>query len=133
MPDPPHPGRARTARLVILPAEIDAANARRVREKLAAAALPGVTVVIADLRATVSCDGEGAYSLAQAHRQAAAHRVDLRLVVPSADVRRVFAALGLDRLVRLYPSVEAALAPAAAPLPLVTISGPGGGSPAPQG
>jgi anti-anti-sigma factor len=130
MPDPPHPGRTRTARLVILPAAIDAANARRVREKLAAAALPGITVVIADLRATVSCDCEGAYSLAQAHRQAAANHVDLRLVVASADVRHVFAILRLDRLMRLYPSVEAALTPDAAP-PLAAVSDRG--APAQQG
>lgn len=119
MPDPPHPGRARTVRLVILPATIDAANASRVRGKLAAAAaVPGVTTVIADLRATGSCDCEGAYSLVQAHRQAAARHVDLRLAAPSAEVQRLFAMLRLDGLVPLYPGVDAALAPAAVPLPL---------------
>jgi anti-anti-sigma factor len=117
MPDLQHPGRTQKARLVVLPAEIGIANARRIRERLAAAARPGVTTVIADMTATVWCDGEGAYSLAQARQQAAARGVDLRLAVPSADVRRVFQIFRLEGLVSLYPSVEAALVPAPAPAP----------------
>jgi anti-anti-sigma factor len=118
MPDLHHPGRTQTTRIVVLPAQIGIANARRIRERLAAAARPGVTTVIADMTATVLCDGEGAYSLAQAHQQAAARGVDLRLAVPSADVRRVFQILRLEGLVHLYPSVEVALAPTPAPAPL---------------
>jgi anti-anti-sigma factor len=133
VPDPPHPGRTRTARLVILPATIDIANASRVRDKLAAAAaLPGITTVIADLRAAGSCDCEGAYSLVQAHRQAAVNHVDLRLVAPSAEVQRIFAILRLDGLVHLYPSVDAALAPAAVPLPVGAMTDRGSGRPDPR-
>ncbi len=127
MPELQHLGRTRTARVVILPAEITIGNARRIRERLAAGARPGVTAVIADMTATVVCDGEGAFSLAQAHQQSAARGVELRLAVPSAEVRRVFPILGLERLVHLYPSVEAALAPAPAPAPLQLGSQTGGG------
>ena len=127
MPDPQHPGTSRATRIVVLPAEIGISNARRVRERLAAAARPGVTAVVADMTATVVCDGEGAFSLAQAHQQSAARGVELRLAVPSAEVRRVFQILGLELLVDLYPSVEAALAPAPAPAPLQLGSQAGGG------
>jgi anti-anti-sigma factor len=124
MIDPPRPAYAQQT-VVCLPAQIDIVNSQQVREKLAAVALAGVTTVIADMTRTVSCDGEGAYSLAQAHRQLATHHnVQLRLAAPSAKVRAVFAKLGLDDLVHLYPNLDAALAPGPAPLPVTTTSSP---------
>jgi anti-anti-sigma regulatory factor len=115
------PGPAAAAhpiRVVAMPAAITIANAGQVRDRLAAAAaLPHVTTVVADLTRTMSCDGEGAYSLAQAHRDAAAYEVDLRLAALSAEVLLVFARLGLEALLPLYPSVSAAIAAGPGPAP----------------
>lgn len=71
----------------------------------------GAAMVVADMTRTSFCDGEGAYSLAQACREAAANGVELRLVIPSADVLRIFAGLGLDAMLRIYPTIDAAFAP----------------------
>ena len=109
-----HPPARAQQTVVGLPAQIDIANSGRIRDKLAAS---GVTTVIADLSRTALCDGEGACSLAQAHRQLAAdYGVELRLAVPSAAVRGVLAMLAVDGQVVIYLSLEAALAPGPAPL-----------------
>lgn len=94
--------------VVSLPAEIDIANARRIRGVLMGAAAPGVKTVVADLTRTVFCDCEGAYSLAQAYTQLAGRGVDLRLVTPAEAVRRVFAMLTLDQVVPMYDSLDEA-------------------------
>ena len=49
--------------VVVLPDEIDFLNADSVGERLAAALVPGVAVVIADLTVTVFCDCAGVRSL----------------------------------------------------------------------
>jgi anti-sigma B factor antagonist len=95
--------------VVALPAEIDMANADDVGEQLRSAFTPGVTIVVADLTFTVFCDSYGMRSLVLAHRCAAAHHAQLRLVVSYASVLQVLKLAGLDRLLPVYPSLGAAL------------------------
>ena len=96
--------------VVALPAEIDMANADRVGEQLGAAMAPGVTTVIADMTATTFCDSSGISMLVRAHRQAAACRTELRLVVPATAVLRSLAIASIDHLLPIYPSLSTALA-----------------------
>ena len=101
--------------IVGLPAEIDAANAPGVGQRLCSAFAPGVTLVVADLTLTVFCDSSGMTQLVLAHHCAAAHHAQLRLVVPHAKVLGALTLAGLDRLLPVYPSLDAALA--AEPVP----------------
>jgi anti-sigma B factor antagonist len=96
--------------VVALPVEIDIANARRVRQELYSALATGAAVVVADMTATTFCDSMGCRALIMAHRQARAGNAELRLAVPSAGVLRVMAITCMDKVLRIYPSLDAALA-----------------------
>jgi anti-anti-sigma factor len=95
--------------IVTWPAEVDLANSGQVAEELTAAFRPGVRVVIADLSATRYCDSSGMRVLLLAHDAALAHEAELRLVIPPSAVLRALTILGFDRLLQIYPSLEAAL------------------------
>jgi anti-anti-sigma factor len=96
--------------VVAFPEHVDVSNAAQIREQLLAAFDRGAAVVIADMSATVRCDHAGIDAVARAYQQAAVRRADLRLVATTRGVRRLLAAEGLDRLVLVYSSVEAAVA-----------------------
>ena len=104
MVDTQHVTRAQR-RLAVLtfPAEIDICNARRLGGELGSV-LASAAMVIADLTATTFCDCSGVRVLVLAQEQAAATGIELRLVVPSAGVRRTFALTGADRLLPVYPA-----------------------------
>lgn len=105
-------GLARTevgSTVVALPAELSAASALSVGEELDTVLAAGITTVIVDLTATTSCDSSGVAVLALARGKAVAHNAELRLVAPSAAVRHVLALAGLDRVLRIYPSMDEAL------------------------
>jgi anti-anti-sigma factor len=105
-----HEREAGTA-VVRLPDEIDMSNTGQVGEELRAAVAPGVTVVVADLTATTFCDSAGVRQLVLAHDKAAASGAQLRLAVTEgAAVDRILKLIGLEQLMPLYPTVEAALA-----------------------
>ncbi len=108
--------------VVMPPEHINAANAGQIREELLALINRGAAVLIVDMTATASCDYAGAEALVRAHRRAVANGTQLRLVVPAEVVRRVVSANGLDRLVSVYPSREAALA-AGLPVPQASAAG----------
>ena len=59
---------------------------------------------------TTFCDSSGVTELALGRQDAVAKGVELRLVVTSAQVRQILAITGLDRLLRVYPTMSAALA-----------------------
>jgi anti-anti-sigma factor len=92
---------ARRHLVVALPEQIDATNAGRVADKLTSAISQGGTV-IADMSATTFCDCAGARAVVQAHKRAAASHAQLRVVVTTAQVRRLFDLLGVDRLLDIY-------------------------------
>jgi anti-anti-sigma factor len=100
----------RTAEPVIvrLPAEIDVSNAESVYDQLCSVCAPGFAVV-ADLTSTAFCDSLGVRQMVLAHQHARVMGAELRLAVPSGGVRRVLELLGLDQVLLLYPTVEAAL------------------------
>jgi len=55
--------------------------------------------------------------LVLAHRQAAANGAELRLAVPAPAVLRALKLVRMDCLLPIHPSLDAALAPEAAPEP----------------
>ena len=105
---------AQTA-VITLPAEIDITGARRLCGEVGSALVSGATVVVADMTATTFCDSSGARILVLAWEQAAVNGIDLRIVVPSAAVRRGFTLMGLDGFFPFYPSLSAALTALPAP------------------
>ncbi len=96
--------------VVTLPEDIDLSNAGQIREQLLTVINRGAAVLIADMTATISCDYAGAEAVIRAHQRAVISGTDLRLVVTAQIVRRLLSYNGLDRLVSIYPSLEAAQA-----------------------
>jgi len=97
--------------VVPMPAEIDLANAARVGEQLRTAAGAGVTVIVADLTGTQFCDSAGIRTLLAARDDVAQH-AQLRLAVAQdGAVRRALQAIGLQHVLPMHPTVEAALDP----------------------
>ena len=113
MVDDAQPGPRSQRVVVALPGEIDMANADQIGQQLDAALTPGVATVIADMTATRFCDTSGVRMLVLANRGAAAHNAELRVVIPSASILRVLAITKVDRVLRIYPSLEGALTPPA--------------------
>jgi|SRR5215813_13775506 len=105
------------ARLAVvpLPATIDITNARHIGDELDSAFAPGVRTVVADMTLTTFCDSSGAGELVLAHKKAAAEGINLRLAMPSGAVRRIFEIIGLDQVLAIYPSLDAAMPAGYAP------------------
>jgi anti-anti-sigma factor len=96
--------------VVTLPEHIDVTNVAQLREQLLSLINRRAAVLIADMTATVSCDHAAVDAIARAYQRAAVSGTQLRLVVTAPVVRRVLGIEGLDRLVSIYPTVEAATA-----------------------
>jgi anti-anti-sigma factor len=112
--------------VVALPEHIDVSNAGLIREQLLSLINRGAAILIADMTVTVSCDHAGADAMVRAYQRATVSGTQLRLVVFAPVVRRVLSLNGLDRLVSIYSSLEAAIAagaPAAALPPLAEPAG----------
>ena len=95
--------------IVTLPGEIDVTNAQSIGDELQAACGPGVAVVIADMTGTAFLDSSGVRYLLLASEHAANANAELRLVIESAAVLRVLQLTGVDRLLKTYPTLQAAL------------------------
>ena len=106
--------------IVPLPEHIGLSNAGLIREELLSVINRGATTLIADMTATISCDHAGADAVARAFQRAVISGTELRLVVTAQIVRRVLDINGLDRLVSIYPSLEAATA-ARPPAPVLAL------------
>src|SRR5512146_765946 len=96
--------------MVTLPEHVDATNAGQLREQLLELVNRGAEVLIVDMTATASCDYGGAEALSRAYHRAAVNGTQLRVATASPQVRRILSTQGLDRLVSIYPSLEAARA-----------------------
>lgn len=96
--------------VVAFPEHVDAANAASIGDQLRAALGEGAAVVIADMSATALCDDAGGDALVHAYQVAAVSKAELRLVVRAPAVDRLVSDTGLDRLVAVFRSVEAAAA-----------------------
>jgi anti-anti-sigma factor len=106
--------------VVTLPEHIGVADSEPIREQLLDLLNQGASVLIADMTGTLSCDRSGSDALVRAYQRAAAGGAQLRVAVTATGVRQVLEDSGLDRLVSIYLSVEAAMAagaPGVIPLP----------------
>ncbi len=99
--------------VMIMPDEIDVSNAGYVGEQLRSAITPGAGAVVADLTATTFCDSFAVLHLMLAHDKAVANNVQLLFVVPAGAVLRLLELVGARRVLRICPTVTAALAAAA--------------------
>ena len=96
--------------IVAFPGHVDVSNASLLRDRLLAVINRGATVLIADMTDTVSFDHSAVEAVARACQRAAVSGTQVRLVVTAPVVRRGLSIEGLDRLVSVYPSLEAATA-----------------------
>jgi anti-anti-sigma factor len=96
--------------IVTFPGQVDVSNAGQLRDRLLSVINRGAGVLIADMTGTVSLDHAAVDAIARACQRAAASGTQLRLVVTAPVVRRVLTIEGLDRLVSIYPMLEAAVA-----------------------
>jgi anti-anti-sigma factor len=96
--------------VVTLPEHIDVTNVAELREQLLLLINRGAAVLIVDMTATASCDHAAADAIARAYQRAAVSGTQLRLVVTAPVVHRVLGIEGLDRLISIYPTLEAATA-----------------------
>jgi anti-anti-sigma factor len=118
MPDDPFPVTwAGRQAIVTFPGQLDVSNVGQLRDRLLSVINRGAGVLIADMTETVSIDHAAVDAIARTCQRAAANGAQLRLVVAAAVVRRILTIEGLDRLVPIYPVLEAAIAE----------RGPGGG------
>jgi anti-anti-sigma factor len=109
--------------IVSFPGQVDISNVDQLRDRLLSVINRGATVLIADMTSTVSCDHAAVDAIARACQRAAANGAQLRLVVAAPLVRRVLSIEGLDRLVSIYPLLDAAIAAGTAiPAPSGTTS-----------
>jgi anti-sigma B factor antagonist len=103
--------------VVALPAEIDMATAGQAGEELGSVLAGHPRTVIADMTATRFCDSSGISMLVRAHKQAAAHGTELRLVVRSTAVLRTLALAGIGQLLPVFSTVTQARAVTPVPDP----------------
>lgn len=94
--------------VITMPAEIDATNADEIREALAAAASRDAAVLVIDMSETTFCDSAGVQAIVAARKQAAMTGTQLRLT--ATDALRILTLVGVDQLIPVYPTLEAALA-----------------------
>jgi len=107
--------------VIALPEHIDVSNAGPIREELLSVINRGAGALIADLTATISCDHAGADALVRAYHRAVISGTELRIAVTAQIVWRMLSLNGLDRLVSIYPSLEAATA-ARAPAAVIPVA-----------
>jgi anti-sigma B factor antagonist len=107
--------------ILALPQHVGDCNADQIREQLLLVINHGAAELIIDMTGTASCDHEGAAAVARAHQRATASGTQLRLAVTTGAVQRVICLNGLDRLIPVYPCLDAAIA-AAAPAATVPVT-----------
>ena len=95
--------------VVAFPGHVDISNVGQLRDRLLSVINRGAAVLIADMTDTASCDHQAVEAVARACQRAAINGTQVRLVVTAPVVRRVLSIEGLDRLVSIYPSLEAAV------------------------
>ena len=93
--------------VVTPPAEVDHGNSEKLREALSSA-LAGHAVVVVDMTANIFCDSSGLHALLMAQRSRPGS--ELRVAVDHTHVRRVFKLTGMQRVVRLFNTVQEAVA-----------------------
>jgi anti-sigma B factor antagonist len=95
--------------VVVTPGDIDITNAAAFRTALLEAAGRERTFVV-DMSRTQFCDTAGIHALVAAHKQAGDNGGEVRLVVTSATVLRIFAITAFDQVISSFGSLDQALA-----------------------
>ena len=95
--------------VVVTPGDIDITNAAAFRTALLEAAGRSRTFVV-DMSWTQFCDTAGIHALVAAYKQAEADGREVRLVVTSASVLRIFAITGFDQVISSFSRLDQALA-----------------------
>jgi anti-sigma B factor antagonist len=96
--------------VVAAPEEIDITNAEALRTALLKAATNGYRTLVVDMTRTQFCDASGLHALAAAQERTLAEGRELLLVIPGTAVLRVFALIGMDRMIPNFTSLAEALA-----------------------
>jgi len=102
--------------VVVTPEEVDITNAARLRAVLLETAAARHGTLVVDMSQTAFCDTAGIHALVSAHKQAQAERGELRLVITTPMVQRIFTITGLDDVIPHFGSREDALT-ASSPAP----------------
>ena len=98
-----------------LPADVDAANADRLRRELATSVPHGSQDIVVDLRETRYIDSAGMDMLFRLAQRLAERRAVLRVVIPSdSQLRRLAALVGLERGLPVHGTLAGAVAAARA-------------------
>jgi anti-sigma B factor antagonist len=98
--------------VVVTPEEVDITNAAGLRGVLLETAAARHGTLVVDMSQTQFCDTAGIHALVSAHKQAQAERGELRLVIATPMVRRIFTITGLDSVIPHFGSLKEALADA---------------------
>jgi PAS domain S-box-containing protein len=127
--------------VVPLPAHLGALNADQVGDQLAAAIRNEAAVVVADMSGLASWERAGAAAVVRAYQRATVNGTDFRLVAGTEAAWDLVTAEQLNRLVPVFPSLQAALgapprggeltrlvAPVPAALPHAAVIGHGAGA-----
>jgi anti-anti-sigma factor len=109
---------------ITLPEEVGITNADQVREELLRAIDDGPELLMVDMTGTSYCAAAGIHVLVDARGRAGDAGIGLRVAAGAPAVRRVLQLTGADRLIDVYPSLEAALP---APVERQLAPGSGGG------
>ena len=95
--------------VVVTPEEVDITNAAGLEAALLEAATHGPGRLVIDMSRTQFCDTAGIHALVGAHKRAGADRGEVRLVITSPAVLRIFAITGLDDVIPHFASLGDAL------------------------
>jgi anti-sigma B factor antagonist len=95
--------------VVVAPEEIDIVSAAPLRAALLEAA-QGQAAIVVDMIQTRFCDTAGLHVLVLAHKRALAEGGQLRLVTSDANLLRILAITGIDRVIPQFTTLEHALA-----------------------
>ena len=96
--------------VITMPEEIDMSNGAEIQDSLLAALGERPQVLVVDMTPTTFCDSAGVRAIMLTHRQASAAGSELRLVIGSPGVSRVFSIIGAGQLVRIHDDLPSALA-----------------------
>jgi anti-sigma B factor antagonist len=95
--------------VISMPEEIDMSNGAEIQDGLLAALGKRPEVLVVDMTPTTFCDSAGVRAIMLTHRQAAAAGCELRLVIASPGVSRVFSIIGAGQLVQIHSELPSAL------------------------
>jgi anti-sigma B factor antagonist len=98
------------AAVVAVPTELDLTIAEELRDVLLGVLNAGALGLVVDLTRTTFCDSAGITAITRAVRRSTASDATVRLAVTSTPVLRVLNLVGIDRLIDVYPDVDAAVA-----------------------